>query len=154
MNLGALASSAVPIVLGLFVKLVTDGREPAQVRSIRRLSDLRGTLPESLQADLDVLIRDEVAALVTAGRNRLSRQLSGSGIAAVIFVSAVLVGINFGLVMWALSIDSWVRWIMWAVVAVAGLLSIGIVAAGLPSIYDQSALTPDRDNEARGGLAQ
>lgn len=74
--------------------------------------------------------------------------------AAVVFVSLVLVGINFGLVMWTLSTDGWVRWIMWAVVAIAALFSVGFVAAGLPSIYDQSPETSAPDVERSDDLAQ
>jgi hypothetical protein len=143
--------AALQALLGIVVKVATDGRERGKVRGLRHLLELYSSATLAQQERMDPLVNAAIDDLVEFGKARLGRKISGSGVAAVAFVSLILAGCTWLLLLWGFSIDSGWRFVVFTATGLFVSVSLAIVIAGLPTIYETNKPEEETDADADPG---
>ncbi|UGQ58959.1 hypothetical protein LSF60_05455 [Rhodococcus pyridinivorans] len=143
-----LALAALQAVLGIIVKLATDGREWTRVRRLRHLFELQATATPDQQQRMDPLINAAIDDLVEAGLERFGRKIKGAGVAAVAIVSIFLAVCTGLLLWWGFSIDSGWKVAVFVVTGLFAAMSFTVVIAGLPTIYEPRTPPDDASGAA------
>ncbi|QTJ65867.1 hypothetical protein HYG77_09850 [Rhodococcus sp. ZPP] len=133
------AASALPSLLAIGARFLSDGRDESHVRRIKRYTDLLETVPEDAREPLETLTKNEVKLFAERQAKRSSRTLNGVALSGLI-----LIGIVTALLIWG---SSWlalnVHGAIWAVTAIVGIFGLAFMIAGVGQLYKYPGMDPE-----------